>query len=314
MGLGKLIKPYRVDKPDKFRLSDIDPRDTGGLVIDKPDAKDFLALGTKRLEELQERLSAESRWSVLLILQGMDTAGKDSLIKHVMSGINPQGCDVFSFKAPSHEELAHNFLWRACKCLPERGRIGIFNRSYYEEVLVARVHPEMLARQNLPKPLAGKDIWERRFRDIRGFERHLVENGTVIVKVYLAISKEEQRKRLLARLDEPGKRWKFSMDDVAERARWDEYMAAYEDMIRATSTKPAPWHVIPADNKWFARLLVAAILVQALDDIDPQFPKVEGDALKEMRKVREALEAEASKSKDKGKPANAKTKHGKRKS
>jgi len=301
MKLNEVIKPYRVDKPEKFRLADIDPCDCAGLVIDKPDAKALLALGTKRLEELQERLSAEGRWSVLLILQGMDTAGKDSLIKHVMSGINPQGCDVTSFKAPSHEDLAHNFLWRAYQRLPERGRIGIFNRSYYEEVLVVRVHPEMLARQNLPKPLSGKDIWERRFHDIRGFERHLVENGTVIVKVHLAISKEEQRKRLLARLEEPGKRWKFSMDDVADRALWDQYMAAYEDMIRATSTKEAPWYVIPADNKWFARLLVAAILVEALDDIDPQLPKVEGAALREMRKVREALEAEAPKPKDKAK-------------
>jgi PPK2 family polyphosphate:nucleotide phosphotransferase len=222
----------------------------------------------------------------------MDAAGKDSAIKHVMSGVNPQGCQVFGFKAPSHEELDHDFLWRAYIRLPERGRIGIFNRSYYEEVLVVRVHPELLERQRLPPELIGKDIWEHRFKAINAFERHLARNGTRIVKFHLRVSREEQRKRLLERLDEPAKRWKFSMDDIAERSLWDKYMVVYEQMIRETSTEEAPWYVVPADNKWFARLVVAAVMVDELKELPLEYPKVEGLLLEELERVRQMLEAE----------------------
>src|SRR5205809_5203154 len=225
----KIVKRFRIDKPDKFRLSDYNPADTGGVDIDKAEAKAMLASGIERLRELQEKLYAQDRWAVLVVLQAMDAAGKDSAIKHVMSGVNPQGCEVHAFRPPSAEELDHDFLWRAARRLPERGRIGIFNRSHYEEVLVVRVHPEFLARQQLPKPLVTKDLWDERFKSIRNFERHLARNGVLILKFFLHVSKEEQRKRFLARLEEPAKRWKFDMNDVAERRLWDKYMDAYED-------------------------------------------------------------------------------------
>ena len=288
----KLIKRFRIDDPDRFRLAAFDCADTCGLDLDKDDAKAMLAADIKRLAELQKCLYADGQWAVLIVLQGMDAAGKDGVIAHVMSGLNPQGCEVHSFKAPSEEELAHDFLWRTSTRLPERGRIGIFNRSYYEEVLVVRVHPQLLERQKLPGKLLRKNIWKHRFNDIRTFERHLARNGVAVVKFFLHVSRKEQRQRLLARLDEPAKRWKFSMRDIAERQLWDEYMAAYEDMIRATSTPEAPWHVVPADNKPFARLVVAAALIDTLAELDLQFPKIEGAALKELQKVRAALLAE----------------------
>ena len=292
MKADKLISQLRVDHPKRFRLADIDPADSFGLDIEKDEAQTMLAEGVKRLADLQERLYAQDRWALLVILQGVDTSGKDSVIEHVMSGVNPQGCQIHSFKAPSEEELDHDFLWRNVTRLPERGRIGIFNRSHYEEVLVVRVHPEILAGEKLPPELVTRNIWQHRFKDIRAFERYLSRNGTAILKFHLRISKEEQRHRLLARLDEPAKRWKFSMHDVAERKLWDKYMAAYEDMIRHTSTPEAPWHVVPADRKWFAHLAIAATIVERLERLDLQFPKVEGAALAEMRKVRKALMAE----------------------
>jgi PPK2 family polyphosphate:nucleotide phosphotransferase len=288
------IKRFRVDDPAHFRLESFDPADTCGLDLDKDDAKAMLAKDSKRLEDLQERLYAQDRWAVLVVLQGMDTSGKDGVIKHVMNGINPLGCEVHPFKAPSAEELDHDFLWRAAIRLPARGDINIFNRSYYEEVLVVRVHPEMLERQKLPPSLVGKHLWQQRFEDICAFERHLERSGTVVLKFFLHISKEEQRQRLLARLDEPAKRWKFAMGDIAERALWDKYMAAYEDMVRATSRPQAPWYVVPADHKWFARLVVARAMIETLERLDLQFPKVEGAALKELAKVRAALEAEGA--------------------
>jgi PPK2 family polyphosphate:nucleotide phosphotransferase len=288
----KLVHRLRVDKPKKFRLADFDPADTAGMDFEKDKAKELLAEGVKRLVELQERLSAQDRWAVLVIFQAMDAAGKDGAIKHVMSGVNPQGVQVSSFKAPSPQELDHDFMWRCAVNLPERGRIGIFNRSYYEEVLVVRVHREFLAKQKLPPELITKDIWRQRFEDIVAFERYLGRNGTKIVKIFLHVSKEEQRQRFLARLEEPAKRWKFSMGDVAERAHWDDYQDAYEDMIRHTSTEVAPWHVIPADSKPFARLMVAAAVIDAMEQVDLHYPKVEGDALNEMMKVKKALLAE----------------------
>jgi PPK2 family polyphosphate:nucleotide phosphotransferase len=289
----KIIKRYRIDKPEKFRLADFDPGDTSGLDLEKEEAKAMLADGVKRLAALQEKLYAQDRWSVLAIFQAMDAAGKDGAIKHVMSGVNPQGVQVHAFKAPSAEELDHDFLWRIAKALPERGRIGIFNRSHYEEVLVVRAHPEFLAKQRLPKQ--PKDIWDERFKSIRGFERHLARNGVLILKFFLHVSKEEQRKRFLARLEEPAKRWKFNMGDVAERKLWDKYMHAYEEAIRETSRPEAPWYVIPADNKWFARLLIGASIVEAMEGLDLEFPKVDGAALKELERVRGALMAEARK-------------------
>jgi PPK2 family polyphosphate:nucleotide phosphotransferase len=289
MKLEKIVRRFRVDKPKRFRLADCDPADTCGLAFDKDEAKAMLAEGVARLSGLQERLYADDRWAVLVILQGIDTSGKDGVIKHVMSGVNPQGCEVHPFKAPNAEELDHDFLWRAAKRLPQRGRIGIFNRSYYEEVIVVRVHPELLERQKLPPKLVTRKIWKERYQDIRAFERHLVRNGTCVLKFHLRISQEEQRRRLLARLEDPDKHWKFSIDDVAERKRWDDYMDAYEHMIRATSTREAPWHVVPADSKHFARLVVAATLVGALEDLDPRYPAVEGPALENLKKAREIL-------------------------
>lgn len=290
----EIVRAFRVGKGKKFRLADCHPADTFGLDIEKDDAKQLLAQGVKRLRGLQERLYAEGRWSVLIVLQAMDAAGKDSAIEHVMSGINPQGCDVTSFKAPSSTELRHDFLWRAVLKLPERGRIGIFNRSYYEEVLVVRVHPEILAGQNLPPDLVTDAIWEERFEDIAAFEQHLARNGTILLKFFLHVSKEEQKRRFLERIDEPDKRWKFSAGDVVERGHWDAYMAAYEDMIRHTATKTAPWHVVPADNKWFTRLVIAATIVDRLERLDPKFPPVDDKALKEMEQLRKQLMAEKS--------------------
>ena len=292
MTISNITKRFRVDSPDKFRLAECDPNDCHGLTIDKSEAKAMLAEGLEQLVELQERLYADDRWSVLIVLQAMDAAGKDSVIKHVMSGLNPQGVEVHSFKQPGAEELNHNFLWRAAQRLPERGRIGIFNRSYYEEVLVVRVHPELLERQRLPNSLAGKDIWQQRFEDICGFERHLVRNGTRILKFFLHVSKEEQRKRFLDRIDEPAKRWKFSMGDVAERKLWDKYQHAYEDLIRQTSRSEAPWFVVPADHKWFTRMVVAGALAQELQALGLDFPKIEGKALKELQEAAKALKEE----------------------
>jgi PPK2 family polyphosphate:nucleotide phosphotransferase len=252
----------------------------------------MLASGVERLTALQEKLYAQNQWSVLIVFQAMDAAGKDGAIKHVMSGVNPQGCQVHAFKTPSAEDLDHDFLWRVAKALPERGRIGIFNRSHYEEVLAVRVHPEFLEKQHLPKQVVGKNIWDDRFKSIRHFESHLARNGVLILKFFLHISPEEQRQRFLARLDEPAKRWKFEMGDVAERKLWDKYMDAYEDAIRETSTEKAPWFVVPSDNKWFARLVIAEAIVEAMEGLDLEFPKVEGEKLKELEQVRGALEAE----------------------
>jgi PPK2 family polyphosphate:nucleotide phosphotransferase len=288
MQLTSVVKRLRVDGAEKFRLADHDPANTGGL--DKADAKAMLDDQLERLSALQEKLYAHDRWAVLVILQGIDTAGKDSIIEHVMSAINPQGCQVFSFKAPSAQELEHDFMWRHVLCLPERGRVGVFNRSYYEEVLVVRVHPEILARQKLPR--IDKDIWQQRFEDINAFERYMSRNGTLILKFFLHISKEEQRERFLARLDEADKHWKFSVGDIAERKLWDKYMQAYEDMIRHTSGPAAPWYVVPADHKWFARLGVAAAMVQALDRLDLSFPKLDAAAMQLLKAAREQLLAE----------------------
>lgn len=292
MKLGHIAKRFRVDKPDKLRLSDHDPTECCGLTVDKKDAQILLAEGVERLSELQERLYANDRWSVLIVLQAMDAAGKDSIIKHVMSGINPQGCEVHSFKQPSAEELQHDFLWRVAQRLPTNGRIGIFNRSHYEEVLTVRVHKELLEHQKLPKELVSKHIWQQRFDDIRAFERHIARNGTLVLKFFLNVSKDEQRKRFLDRIDEPGKRWKFSMNDVAERKLWDKYMEAFEDMIQHTSTPEAPWFVVPADHKWFARMVVAGAMVQAMQGLALEYPKVTGKALKELRQAKKALKAE----------------------
>ncbi|MCC6776330.1 MAG: polyphosphate kinase 2 family protein [Hyphomicrobiales bacterium] len=292
MSMDKALERYRIDKPEDFRLADIDPADTDGFDFDKDEAKARLADDIKRLAKLQQRLYADGRWALLVVLQGMDASGKDGVIGHVMTGLNPQGCSVHPFKAPSEEELAHDFLWRAGERVPERGRIGIFNRSHYEEVLVVRVHPELLARQRLPARLTGKDIWRDRFQDIRGFERHLARSGTVVLKFFLHVSKEEQARRLLERIDEPAKRWKFSMSDIADRAHWNDYMRAYEEMLRATSRPEAPWFVVPADHKPFARLIVAAAMIEALESLDLAFPQVEGAALAELQQVRAALTSE----------------------
>jgi PPK2 family polyphosphate:nucleotide phosphotransferase len=289
MKLAKIINACRIDRPKRFRLADCDPGATFGLPLDKPAMKEMLAHGIERLIDLQERLYAQDRWAVLIVLQGMDAAGKDSVVKHVMSGVNPQGCEVHAFKAPSEEELQHDFLWRAATRLPERGHIGIFNRSYYEEVLIVRVHPKVLAPERLPTDLAGKSLWKHRFKEINAFERHLVRNGTLVLKFHLRLSREEQRKRFLARLDEPNKRWKFSINDVQERQYWDDYMRAYEDMIRNTSTEHAPWYVVPADNKHVTWLAVAETLVDALERLAPQAPKISGAKLKELKAARKAL-------------------------
>ena len=292
MRLADFVERFRIDKPDKFRLAKCDPTDTCGLDVDKKEAKQLLTDGIARLSELQELLYAQDRWSVLAIFQAMDTAGKDSAIKHVMSGINPQGCEVHSFKRPSEEDYDHDFLWRSSRHLPERGRIGIFNRSYYEEVLVVRVHKDALQREKLPADLVDGDIWKRRFKDIRAHEKYLGRNGTRLVKFYLHLSKAEQKRRLLERIDTPAKNWKFSMGDLAERGRWDQYMAAYEDMIRNTSTPEAPWYVVPADHKWFTRLVVAAAIVRSLEELRLEFPSLNSAARAELRKARRLLARE----------------------
>ena len=288
-----LLGRYRVTKGKQFRLEDYDPGDTYGMKSEsKQEAKALLQGGVELLAEYQDKLYAQDRWAVLLIFQAMDAAGKDSTIKHVMSGVNPQGCEVYSFKAPSDEELDHDFLWRCVPCLPNRGHIGIFNRSYYEEVLVVRVHPEILAAQKLPPELVTKRIWEERYADIGSFERYLSGQGTVIRKFFLHVSQEEQKKRFLARLDEPEKHWKFAAADVKERQYWDDYMAAYEQLIRATATPHAPWYVVPADNKWFTRLVVAAAVVKTMDDLELDYPKVGKKKRAELAAARVALLSE----------------------
>ena len=286
----KFIKPYRVEDGKKFRLKDFDPDDSGGFESEsKPEALEWLEKGAQLLGELQEKLYAQDRWGLLLVFQAMDAAGKDSTIKHVMSGINPQGCQVFSFKKPSDEELDHDFLWRTTRSLPERGRIGIFNRSYYEEVLVVRVHSDILNAQKLPPSLLTKDIWNQRFKDIRSFERYLTRNGIAIRKFFLNISKKEQKERFLERLERPEKNWKFSVKDAKEREFWKEYMNAYEDLIRNTATADAPWYVVPNDHKWFGRLVVSAAVADALMDMDLHFPKVDSRQKKELELARQAL-------------------------
>ena len=287
----KLAKPFRVTD-DRFRLKDIDPGDTLDFTSeDKPRAKEALAMGVDVLTELQDMLYAQDSWAVLLIFQAMDAAGKDGAIKHVMSGVNPQGCQVFSFKAPTSDDLDHDYLWRCMKCLPERGRIGIFNRSYYEETLVVRVHRDFLEKQKLPPELITKDIWKERFQDIRSFERYLTRNGVAIRKFFLHVSNKEQKKRFLERIEEPEKNWKFSANDAKERQHWDDYMEAYEDMIQNTATKAAPWYVVPADNKWFTRIVVAAAVIDALDSLNLKYPKVSESKLKELAVAKRALQA-----------------------
>jgi len=288
-----LSRPYRVTKGKGFRLSDVDPADTASLESgDEERAKEALQNGIELLADLQDMLYAQDRWSVLLIFQAMDAAGKDGTIKHVMSGVNPQGVQVFSFKAPSSEDLDHDYLWRCLRCLPERGRIGIFNRSYYEEVLVAKVHPEILERQKLPPELVTKRLWEERYEDIRSFERYLARNGTLIRKFFLHVSKAEQKRRFMSRLDEPEKNWKFSASDVAERRHWKAYQRAYEDAIRETATPEAPWYVVPADHKWFTRLVVAAAIVDGLAGLDLHYPKLTPPQKKALAQARQELDGE----------------------
>ena len=287
----RLAKPFRVSKGKHFRLKDVDPNDTLEFHkdADKSRAKETLTTGITALAELQDKLYAEDKWAVLLIFQAMDAAGKDGAIKHVMSGVNPQGCQVFSFKSPSSEELDHDYLWRCMKRLPNRGHIGIFNRSYYEEVLIVRVHPALLARQGIPPQLVGKKIWAERFEDIRNFEQYLGRNGVVVRKFFLHVSKKEQKRRFLERIDDPMKNWKFSSSDTAERDFWDKYMEAYEEMIRETATKHAPWYVVPADNKWFTRVIVAAAVIEALADLDLGYPKVDGTKMRELAAAKTKL-------------------------
>ena len=286
----RFSKPFRVTDGESFRLKDFDPGDTLDLGSqDKPQAKEALDLGIEALTHLQDKLYAQDSWAVLLIFQAMDAAGKDSTIKHVMSGVNPQGCQVISFKTPSPEDLDHDYLWRCVKHLPARGHIGIFNRSYYEETLVVRVHPELLERQKLPPDIVTKDIWKERFKDIRAFERYLTRNGVVIRKFFLHLSKKEQKKRFLERLENPEKNWKYSADDVRERKFWDDYMEAYEDMIRHTATEDASWYVVPADNKWFTRVVVAAAVVSAMGSLDLRYPKVSEAERKELLAAKRAL-------------------------
>ena len=289
----KLARKYRVTDGERFRLADFDPGDTGDMSAeDKPRAQEALQSGIEELSRFQDMLYAQDRWALLAIFQAMDAAGKDGAIAHVMSGVNPQGCQVASFKAPSPHELDHDYLWRCQRELPERGRIGIFNRSYYEEVLVVRVHPELLARQKLPAKLVDDRVWERRYQDIRCFERYLTRNGTVLRKFFLHVSRGEQRKRFLARLEDPAKQWKFSAADLAERDHWNEYMDAYEKTIRATATKHAPWYVIPADNKWYTRIVVAAVLVDTLHSLDLAYPQLAKPERAGLEKAKRALEAE----------------------
>jgi PPK2 family polyphosphate:nucleotide phosphotransferase len=288
----KYVHPYRITKGKGFRLKHFDPADTAGLQMDKSEARELLQRGTAWLAEEQNMLYAQDRWSLLLVFQAMDAAGKDSTIKHVMSGVNPQGCEVSSFKQPSSEDLDHDFMWRYVRHLPQRGRIGIFNRSYYEEVLVVRVHPEILKRQKLPPPLVGKTIWDDRLADIARFEDYATRQGTKILKFFLNVSRKEQKKRFMDRLDEPEKNWKFSASDVKEREFWDDYMQAFEEAIKATASKQAPWFVVPADNKWFTRLIVAAAIVEAVADLGLAYPKVDAAKKKELAAARVALSRE----------------------
>jgi PPK2 family polyphosphate:nucleotide phosphotransferase len=289
----RLAKEFRVTDGKGFRLKRHDPGETMGYgAEDRPRAKEALANGVAALAELQDMLYAQDRWAVLLVFQAMDAAGKDGAIKHVMSGVNPQGCQVYSFKAPSAEELDHDFLWRCVKSVPERGRIGIFNRSYYEEVLVTRVHPELFAKQKVPPELSSKRVWDERFQDIRSYERYLARNGIVTCKFFLNVSKKEQKRRFLERLDTPEKNWKFSANDAKERGFWREYMEAYEDAIRNTATKESPWYVIPADNKWFTRIVVAAAIIDTLAGLDLAYPEVSDEKRKELASTKRALERE----------------------
>ena len=288
----KYVNPFRITKGKGFQLSDFDPDDTCDLRLDKGEARDLLQRGTEWLAEQQDVLYAQDRWSLLLVFQAMDAAGKDGTIEHVMSGVNPQGCQVFSFKQPSAEDLDHDFLWRYAKCLPERGRIGIFNRSYYEEVLVVRVHEHILQRQKLPPSLVSKRIWDERLFDIAHFEDYLNRQGTIILKFFLHVSRKEQKKRFMERLDSPDKNWKFSASDVHERKFWGDYMHAFEEAIRATASKRSPWYVVPADNKWFTRLFVAAAIVAAIEKLDLAYPTVDAKKKKELLAVRAALSRE----------------------
>jgi PPK2 family polyphosphate:nucleotide phosphotransferase len=288
--LKPFIAPFRFDGSGVFHLGSHKTNAKGGL--DKDQGEKILDANRKRLSDFQEKLYAQDRWSVLLIFQGMDAAGKDSAIKSVFDGVNPQGCEVTSFKQPTTHELNHDFMWRSTIALPERGRIGIFNRSYYEECLVTRVHPEILAKEKIPPSLVTKNIWRERFEDICAFERYLARNGTIILKFFLNVSKEEQRQRFLDRLDDPSKNWKFSMADVTERAWWNRYQAVYQDIVRHTSTAHAPWYVVPADHKWFARVVIGSAIVSALEGLNLRFPRVDKASLREFKKVREALENE----------------------
>jgi PPK2 family polyphosphate:nucleotide phosphotransferase len=289
--VSELARPFRINKGKNFRLKDVDPDDTLDFTkeADKPRAKEALAMGVTALAELQDKLYAQDKWAVLLIFQAMDAAGKDGAIKHVMSGVNPQGCEVYSFKSPSSEDLDHDYLWRCMKDLPNRGHIGIFNRSYYEEVLVVRVHPEFLAKQKLPPKLVGKRIWEGRFEDMCNFEQYLARNGVVVRKFFLHVSKKEQKRRFLERIDDPLKNWKFSSNDASERDFWDDYMKAYEEMIQETATKEAPWYVVPADNKWFTRVVVAGAVIETLASLDLAYPKVDDGKLKELAVAKKKL-------------------------
>jgi PPK2 family polyphosphate:nucleotide phosphotransferase len=292
----KFSERFRVNDGKKFRLKKVNPDDTFGFDKDeKLRAQEALSFGLSMIGELQEKLYAQDSWAVLLIFQAMDAAGKDSAIKHVLSGVNPQGCEVYSFKSPSTEELDHDFLWRCTKRLPERGRIGIFNRSYYEETLIVRVHQEFLLGEKLNPSLITKDIWRERFQDITNFERYLTRNGIVIVKFFLHVSKDEQKKRFMDRIEDPSKNWKFSLNDLHEREHWDEYMDAYEETIRNTSSKHAPWYVVPADNKWFTRLVVASAIVERMTKLDPEFPKPSKEVLAGLEAARISLQADQEK-------------------
>jgi PPK2 family polyphosphate:nucleotide phosphotransferase len=288
----KYVRPFRVTKGKGFQLKDFDPGDTCGLKLDKREAAELLQRGTEWLAAEQGMLYAQNQWSLLLVFQALDAAGKDGTIKHVMSGVNPQGCQVFSFKQPSREDLEHDFMWRYAKCLPERGRIGIFNRSYYEEVLVVRVHQDLLKQQQIPATLLGSRIWDERLADIAHFEDYLTRQGTIILKFFLHVSRKEQKKRFMERLDDPQKHWKFSPSDIHERKFWGDYMSAFENAIRATATKRAPWYVVPADNKWFTRLVVAAAIVEAVEELNLAYPKIDEQKKRDLAAAREALSRE----------------------
>jgi PPK2 family polyphosphate:nucleotide phosphotransferase len=299
--LDRFVAPFRIDGSREFHLKSHKSAEKGGL--DKDKAEKIIEANRKRLSDFQEKLYAQDRWSLLLIFQGMDAAGKDSAIKAIFDGVNPQGCEVTAFKQPSTKELSHDFLWRGATALPGRGRIGIFNRSYYEECLVVRVHPELLAKERIPPILAGKNIWRERFEDISAFERYLTRQGTVILKFFLNVSKQEQRERFLSRLDEPSKNWKFSLADISERALWGKYQAAYQEIVRHTSSAVAPWYVVPADHKWFTRVVIGSTIVRALDQLNLQFPRVDKASLEEFKEVRKALEDEGKGSAAKKKAA-----------